>query len=304
MYLYRGSATGPSATPFAILPSPTGQINGNFGRAAAGAGDVNADGHADVIVGFSRESWASLTFAGGAYLYLGSASGLPAVPSVALHLPSPASFDVFGESVDGAGDLNADGHADIVVGSPSNAGFSTGDAYVYYGSATGLPPVPSVVLNSATAGDLFGTAVAGAGDVNGDGVADLVVGARGANAAGRDAGAAFLYLGSTSGIHDQPWVRIDNPTPADGWWFGATATCAGDVNGDGLSDVLIGAPRQRTVSSDEGSAFLYYGVPSGLVTLPAVTLDNPDGQLDGEFGWGLALLLGPAAPLCPRIGHG
>jgi len=290
-FLYLGSETGPPASPSFTFDSPANQAYAHFGWAADGAGDVNGDGFADVVVATPAEDVGTASEAGAAYLYLGSALGLPAAPSVSLHPAAPHYREYFGNDVDGAGDLNADGYADIVVGSPEDAMFAAETAYVYYGGPGGIPDSPSVTLpNTGISGSDFGYVVGAAGDVNGDGIADLLVGARSDHVVASGEGSAYLYLGTNSGINDRAWARLDNPTHQSGGGFGTQLTCAGDVNGDGIADVLISAPYQTTGASREGSTFLFYGAVTGLPLLPSVTLDNPANQVDGNFGWSLACI--------------
>ena len=190
-YLYLGGPSGLGAS----LVLGTEGISRGFGASVACAGDVNDDGYADVVVGADGATYVDRE---GVYLYLGSASGLPAIASASLARES-MEYTV-GGSVAGAGDVNGDGYADVVVA--ANHPFSpvTGHAYVYFGTSSGLGAIPAVRLDNP---DGSTQAVASAGDVNGDGFADIAVGA---------IGAAFLYLGSASGSSTAPAVNL---TPTD-----------------------------------------------------------------------------------------
>ena len=137
---------------------------------------MNRDGYADVIVG----AFLSTAGEGGAYLYLGSAAGLATTPAVSFAVSGSGGFGV---SVASAGDLNGDGFGDLVVGASSTAG-SAGSAYVYLGSATGPSNTPATTLAGAAASAFYGISAACAGDVNGDGYADLIVGAENETIAG------------------------------------------------------------------------------------------------------------------------
>jgi hypothetical protein len=185
VYVYAGSPAGLSAAPSWTLTGPAGE-NGYFGTSVASAGDVNGDGYADLIVG----AYGVSTFAGAAYVYLGGPTGLAKKPATRLSDPS-AMPRYFGYSVASAGDVNGDGYADIIVGA-YNDSIDTGNAYVYFGSATGIPTTPATTLpDPAGPGGDFGCSVASAGDINGDGFADLVVGAYGVGPA-LDEGAAYV----------------------------------------------------------------------------------------------------------------
>ncbi len=105
------------------------------------------------------------------------------------------SGDMFGGTVSGAGDVNGDGYADIIIGSPYNS--NKGKIYLYYGGP-GLNNSYDAAVSGGTAGDWFGVSAACAGDVNGDGLSDFIVGANGNDAAANNAGAAYLFFGRTS----------------------------------------------------------------------------------------------------------
>ncbi|MBN1425739.1 FG-GAP repeat protein [Candidatus Fermentibacteria bacterium] len=246
-YLYLGSASGLSATASWIA---LGQGPDNcFGRAVGTAGDVNGDGYSDVVIG--ADGYASNT--GRAYVYLGSASGLFATASWTKS--GEAASNYFGRAVATAGDVNGDGYSDVVVGAYASA-TGAGKAYLYLGSASGLATTASWTKSGETASNYFGYSVASAGDVNGDGFSDVVIGA---HRHGNYTGKAYLYLGSASGLlATASWTASGEATLN---YFGYSVATAGDVNGDGFSDVLIGAHRNTSMA---GRAYLYLGSASGL----------------------------------------
>ena len=175
--------------------------------------------------------------------------------------------------VTGLGDVNGDGFADFAVGAPSfdNGQTNEGAVFVFHGSATGPGTVPVRTLEGQVAGIAFGQSLAGAGDVNGDGFDDLVVGAPSFDAAfGEDEGAAHLFLGSPTGIQPTAvWSVIGGQIATE---YGRAVASAGDVNGDGFDDLIVGVP---FASDDDaglgrmGRAYLYLGAASGLATSPA-----------------------------------
>ena len=260
-YLYLGSAGG-LATSAAWTGS--GDVNGAaFGSSVATAGDVNGDGYSDVLVGafFHNAGANSSLQLGRAYLYLGSAGGLATSP--AWTGSGDESFANFGRSVATAGDVNGNGYSDVLVGAAgTNFNAVRGRAYLYLGSDGGLATSPAWIDSGDENLARFGYSVA-AGDVNGDGFSDVLVGAFGHNAgAGANArrGRAYLYLGSASGLATSPaWIDSGDENSAD---FGYSVAAAGDINGDGYSDVLIGAYGHDAGAgaiADRGRAYLYHG---------------------------------------------
>jgi hypothetical protein len=157
---------------------------------------------------------------------------------------------------------------------------------VFLGSAFGVGATPARVLEGAAAIDLFGSSVASAGDVNGDGYADLVVGAPLADPGGRtQAGTASVYLGSASGVATTPARVLEGGA----WWdrFGWSVASAGDVNGDGYADLLVGAPLADPGRRFEaGTASVYLGSASGVAATPARVLEGA-AERDG-FGQSVA----------------
>jgi hypothetical protein len=164
--LFLGSATGLAASAAWQKDGESGQAW--MGYSVASAGDVNKDGYDDVIIG-SPYYKNGQTNEGKAYLYLGSAAGITEPPAWAVE--SDTQFAIFGYSVASAGDINNDGYSDVIIGSPGQFA----KVYVYLGSASGLALVPDWTAQGP-GGSQFGYSVAGAGDVNGDGFDDIIVG--------------------------------------------------------------------------------------------------------------------------------
>jgi hypothetical protein len=269
IYLYTGSAAGLSLTANWITES--NQQDARFGSWVGTAGDVNGDGYADVIIGAYYYDNGQ-TNEGAAFVWYGSAVGLGpnGTPGNAdWTAESNQTESDFGSVATTAGDINGDGYADIVIGASnySNGQADEGSAFIYYGSASGLgsngtPNNANWMSEGDQAGAYFGYSVSTAGDVNGDGYADMIIGAREYDSGLTDEGKAFVYHGSTTGLSLIPnWTTESNQAGA---WLGAAASTAGDVNGDGYADVIIGAPLYDNGQIDEGRAYLYYGSASGL----------------------------------------
>ncbi len=270
-HVYLGSATGLPVRPFLTLDGPDG-APGDFASSVASAGDVNGDGYADLVVG----AYGYMGYTGRAYVYLGSIAG-PLTTPVTTLTGADGALGSFGGSVASAGDLNGDGFADVVVGAPG-AFSGAGRAYVYLGSASGLPATPSTTLTGG--GGAFGSAVAGAGDVNGDGYTELVVGAPDL---GGFAGHSYAFLGGAAGPSATPSVTLTAPDGANGH-FGISLASLGDVNGDGYGDVVVGASHFNQLT---GRAHVYLGGAMGLSTTPATSLTGPD-LVGGNFGVSVA----------------
>jgi hypothetical protein len=206
---------------------------------------------------------------GYAFVYLGSATGTATAPATTLTGPtlSGGFAAFFGMSVAGAGDLDGDGYGDVVVGAEG-----ANSAYVYKGSASGLGTTPTVLTDGTTSAYLGGS-VATAGDVNGDGYADIIVGA---GAGTNNSGGFCVYLGGVAGVSTTcAALVVDGEPNTDSTTYPVPVASAGDVNGDGYSDVLVGKPGEGTMSA--GIAYLYLGSATGLILTMPRTLASPDG---------------------------
>ncbi|MGB4851464.1 MAG: FG-GAP-like repeat-containing protein, partial [Ignavibacteria bacterium] len=224
-----------------------------FGISVSSAGDVNGDGFGDVIIGANNND-AGGSNAGRAYIYFGGSS----MNNVAdVLLTGAAISDNFGYSVSSAGDMNGDGYSDVIVGAQLNdaGGNAAGRAYVYHGGSS-MNSVADLTITGAAANDNFGNAVSLAGDMNGDGYGDIIVGANGNDAGGSSAGRAYVYFGGSipDSIVD---VTMTGAAASDN--FGIYLSSAGDVNGDGFSDVIVSAYFNDAGGSNAGSAYIYFG---------------------------------------------
>ncbi len=237
------------------------QVSAYLGNAVAAAGDVNGDGYGDVLVGAYAFDYGQ-TDEGRAYLFHGSASGLATSP--AWYAESNQAGAGFGRSVATAGDVNHDGYSDVIIGVPwyDDGQTDEGGAYVYMGSATGLGTMPAWIGESNQAGASFGVSVSTAGDVNGDGYSDVIIGAYQYDNGQTNEGRAFVYRGSATGLVSTGlWWVEGNQGEAR---LGYSVSTAGDVNGDGYSDVIVGADQYDNDSVNEGRAFVYHGSATGL----------------------------------------
>ncbi len=277
LHVYHGSPAGLSATPTTSLVGLTAK--GGFGTTAASAGDVNGDGYADVIVGANGSDGG----VGRAYVYLGGPSGLAASPATTLLSPDPSHVG-FGFTVASAGDVNADGYGDVIIGAPGAIDAMNNHAFIYLGGPCGLSTTPATTLTNApdAAGGELGWSVGCAGDINGDGYADVAVGAP--RVGGLD-GSAYVYRGGPSGVSTVPTIiSAQAITPQAQQETGFAVASPGDINGDGYSDLVVTA---TGVDGYTGKAYVFAGSASGLSASPVVTLTGPDGPMSA-FGWALS----------------
>lgn len=184
----------------------------------------------------------------------------------------------FGRSAAFAGDVDGDGFTDVIIGSSRYTGdtLEEGRVVVYHGSQSGNAPRPGRILLGGQRYSDFGYSVDGAGDVNGDGFADVIVGAKAFDGHDDDVGAAFVFHGSAAGLEAEPaWKAFGEHRNSH---FGRVVTAAGDVNGDGYSDILVAAPRFGRNGVRTGRVYGYHGSADGLNSVPDWIVD---GDQDG-----------------------
>jgi hypothetical protein len=293
----------------------------NTGAGVSGAGDVNGDGVDDVLIGapYPRDSTHDR---GAAYVIFGRTTGFPPAIELASLLPGAGGDgsvgvvlrgarldDATGGSLSGAGDVNADGLDDFIIGTQLDFDIEgEGRAYLLYGRTTGFPPLIDLssfepgadrsdgfVLQGIDNFDRAGYSVSDAGDVNGDGIADFVVGAP--DATGVDRGHTYVVFGRRApfpaafdferllpdhgGDGTEGFVLL-GANPFDR--VGGSVSGAGDMNGDGLDDLIIAADGTGYGHNVHGGAFVVFGRATGFP--PAYSLRQ---LLSGDGSEGVVL---------------
>ena len=277
------------------------------GYSVAGIGDINGDGRDDLLISALSADPTGRTDAGISYVVFGRQGGFGQTLDLAsltaaqgFAITGINAFDFSGASVSAAGDVNGDGLADFLIGAPwgeAAQGTNAGEAYLVFGRAGGfgagldlstLDGVTGVTFRGVAAGDGLGFAVSGAGDINGDGFDDLILGAREADGSGEvDAGASYVVFGRAGGftagmdvstLTGTDGFRISGADPTDR--SGYSVAAAGDVNGDGIDDLIIGAPQGDPGGrANAGEAYVVFGRLGGF----GATLDL--GALSGTNGF-------------------
>jgi len=310
---------------FVINGVSAGDYNG---RSVSGAGDVNGDGLDDLIVGaFGDDPHGSSS--GTSFVVFGKSDGTVVELSNVENgiggfvINGANASDYSGWSVSDAGDVNGDGRDDLIVGAFGDDpnGSKSGASYVVFGKSDGTPVELSniklgsggFVINGVSASDVSGWSVSNAGDVNADGLDDLLVGAWGDDPHSSYSGASFVVYGKSDGTA----VELSNVERGIGGfainginyqdYSGRSVSSAGDVNGDGFADLIIGAPGDDPHVSASGASFVVFGgqlssATAGSTGNDTLTGDGGANQLVG--GRGDDLLLGNGGADVLRGGAG
>lgn len=294
--VFEGSSTGIRAPATTTLPGS--QHLCLFGAAVALAGDLNADGFADLVVGAPQLDASGYDDLGMIYLYYGAAEGLPTTATGSLSLTALTGEAIgdafFGSAVAGIGDVNADGFADFAAGAPGHSGGSSrqGRAYVYLGRAEPISSSlrPFVVLYDTADDAAFGSALTGLGDVNADGCADFAVGAPRADGVAIRNGRVLTFQGRRTGsVPFQALWTLESPRGEADGGFGLALAGGGDLDGDGHPDLVVGSTHDDP-ATDAGVAYVFYGAPSGFsASYPVKTSRTGTNATGGRFSEALAL---------------
>ncbi|MBD2302787.1 S-layer family protein [Nostoc sp. FACHB-190] len=271
------------------------------GSSVSNAGDINGDGLDDLIIGASGADPNGQNSAGESYVVFGSRNGFGA----SLNLSSLDGrngfvingidlFDLSGNSVSSAGDINGDGIDDLIIGASSaraNGQFFAGESYVVFGSRNGfgasfnlssLDGNNGFVINGIDAYDGSGGAVSGAGDINGDGIDDLIIGASGADPNGQlFAGESYVVFGSRNNFGAS--LNLSSFDGSNGFIINGIdsadllgiSVSAGDINGDGFDDLIIGTGSGsfNAINIDAGQSYVVFGFANTSINRP-VAIDD------------------------------
>lgn len=274
------------------LVSPNTQGNGNFGHAVARANDVNGDSVPDLLVGANLESVGDSSQAGRAYLFSGADGRLLQT----LVSPRPIEDGQFGQDVAGVGDVNGDSVPDLFIGAPAPEpdfvlfGASSnpkddhrGSGHVYLFSGADGSLLREIESPNPEKDGRFGGTVAGIDDLNGDAVPDLVVGAsREVNGDRDDVGRVYLFRGRDGGLLQV----LRSPNPEERGYFGRSFATVGDVSGNEVPDLVVGAHHETAEGHQRaGHAYLFDGGSGALLQ----TLRSPNPQPSGSFGGSIAV---------------
>ena len=228
-----------------------------FGSSVSYAGDVNRDGYDDVIVGAPGND-AGGEKAGRVYIYQGGRF-MNSHADVIITGRSPGQR--IGSCLSNAGDMNKDGYDDIVIGAPffNASGMGTSYVHIYYGGRYMDANVDIVIAKKNWM--RFGVGVSNAGDVNNDGYADILVG---------DGSNVYIYNGCFKMDTIPDFIIYGEAKWSE---FGRTLSCAEDVNNDGITDILVGAPNHCATGYSMGRVYIYKGIDHN----PNVVKISPNG---------------------------
>lgn len=253
--LYLGEAT--TLSPFVSWSYISDQADCDFGFSAAAAGDVNGDGYADLMIGAPNYDM-TYTDEGRVFIFFGSDSGFSNLPDWTSN--GGTANANFGYAVSSAGDMNNDGYDDIIIGSPDYVeGDSLGGKIsIYEGNNAGVSPFANESFKTFQTTSRLGCSVASAGDLNDDGFDDAICGAENYSYGSTGEGAVFVLYGWSSGTIYLGLLEVDKADVS----FGSSVSSAGDVNGDGYDDILVGAKNYTNSQNEEGAAFVFLGSSS------------------------------------------
>lgn len=294
--------------------------NTDFGYSISAAGDVNGDGFDDIIIGAKAANFTGQNGSGASYVVFGKGTAFSTTMNVnsldgtnGFRIVDSTIYEATGYSVSGLGDINNDGYDDLIIGAPyaSTNATQNGAAYVVFGQAGGFSANLDLTSMSISQGfrldgkyrfDQTGVSVSSAGDVNGDGYDDIIIGADDTDHNGVHSGSAYIVFGKAGGysatidlesLNGSDGFRIDgtgnlNPNISTfGNSVGANVSSAGDINGDGYADLLVGSNFSNFNSTNSGSSYVIYGHAGDFAAnMLTSELDGTNGfRIDGSYNY-------------------
>jgi hypothetical protein len=269
------------------------------GVSVSGAGDINGDTFDDVIVGATYAPRPDGKVTGQGYVIFGKGDGFDADVELAgldgssgFTINGVNRYDYLGASVSSAGDFNGDGIDDIIIGAPQAKifnGLDTGQSYVIFGKAdtfvssldvTDLNGTNGFVIDGDQIGGSLGSSISSAGDINGDGINDVIVGAA-------KASRSYVIFGDSS-LGSKANLSVKNLDGSNGFviegarytdGLGVSVSGAGDFNGDGIDDIIVGAPSANSKSiTNVGEGYVIFGRSGGFdASLDLEILEDTEG---------------------------
>ena len=253
-WIYINSISGFGTTPF--FTKTGSQMNSNFGFSLDLTGDINGDGHGDIIIGEPGFDNA-FSNSGKTYLFFGNVLIMDAIADWTYEGGQTESK--LGYSVSDAGDINQDGFHDVIVGQPlyDNGSTDEGRILLFNGNNTGLNLIPNWTSEPNIISAQYGFSVKDIGDINGDDYPDFMTGAIKNEYTITDEGSVDIFFGSRMGMEKYPNGYLKGGQTNS--QFGFSISGAGDLNGDGFADIVIGAPYYDKTFTDAGRAFILFG---------------------------------------------